>query len=171
MDMSTLDELYFNWLVERVGDSDSRNPRRRKWKLLRQLYSTEFVWLVPNDDNRAEEGKYLRWGFVDANELIIDEQDEWMQLGCSMLEMLVALAKRYAFLNDEDIQDKFWEMLKNAGLDKPRMTEQYIENVIDRIIWRTYDSSGRGGLFPLEHSEKDQRAVELWYQLNEYASR
>jgi hypothetical protein len=36
------------------------------------------------------------------------------------------------------------------------------------VIWRTYDRRGHGGLFPLQRSNRDQRRVEIWYQLSEY---
>jgi hypothetical protein len=70
----------------------------------------------------------------------------------------------------------FWQMLENLGLahisDKlyssgPRM-DSFIDNVIDRLIYRRYSPDGHGGLFPLEFPHEDQRGVELWYQLNAY---
>ena len=43
-----------------------------------------------------------------------------------------------------------------------------VADAMAAIIWRTYDSNGYGGLFPLRNPREDQRKVELWYQLNAY---
>lgn len=59
-----LDEQYLKWLYRQVASSKYRNPARTYWSLLRQLYTTEFVWTVPNDDNRVEDGRDLRYEFL-----------------------------------------------------------------------------------------------------------
>jgi hypothetical protein len=43
-----------------------------------------------------------------------------------------------------------------------------VDEILERVIGRTYRPDGRGGFFPLRYAEKDQREVELWYQLNAY---
>ncbi len=140
---------------------------------MRQLYVKEFVWLIPNDDNRAEDGKALRYEFI--NEQGIDEVDqEWLDLGCSFLEMLIALARRAAFESDDEVVEWFWRFIFNLGLNNhtdsayTRETEREVDNVLDTVIFRTYDADGLGGLFPLTHPRQDQRKVELWYQLAAY---
>lgn len=140
---------------------------------MRQLYVKEFVWLIPNDDNRAEDGKALRYEFI--NEQGIDEVDqEWLDLGCSFLEMLIALARRAAFESDDEVVEWFWRFIFNLGLNNhtdsayTRETEREVDNVLDAVIFRTYDADGLGGLFPLTHPRQDQRKVELWYQLAAY---
>lgn len=140
---------------------------------MRQLYVKEFVWLIPNDDNRAEDGKALRYEFI--NEQGIDEVDQaWLDLGCSFLEMLIALARRAAFESDDEVVEWFWRFIFNLGLNNhtdsayTRETEREVDNVLDTVIFRTYDADGLGGLFPLTHPRQDQRKVELWYQLAAY---
>ena len=140
---------------------------------MRQLYVKEFVWLIPNDDNRAEDGKALRYEFI--NEQGIDEVDqEWLDLGCSFLEMLIALARRAAFESDDEVVEWFWRFIFNLGLNNhtdsayTRETEREVDNVLDTVIFRTYDADGLGRLFPLTHPRQDQRKVELWYQLAAY---
>ncbi len=39
-----------------------------------------------------------------------------------------------------------------------------IEEIIHNFVWRTYDSTGYGGLFPLDDPKEDQRKVEIWYE-------
>lgn len=171
-----LDELYFVWLYSQVGDPEIQNPNRTYWKMLRQLYTKEFVWIIPNDDNRIQDGTELRYEFVDKSELT-DVDLGWIQLGCSMLELLVGLSRRLSFEAEGESRDWFWELIVNLGLRKyndnyynakPEISEKVIDTVLDRVIWRNYEPSGRGGLFPLKHAKFDQRDVELWYQLNSY---
>jgi hypothetical protein len=167
-----LDELYFRWLCAQVTNVKLKNPARTYWSLLRQLHSKEFVWIIPNDDNRLEDGRDLRYEFVET-EGLSDVDHEWLSLGCSMLEMLVGLARRLAFEDDNNPADVwFWHMLDNLDLrrctDKSNYDMQDVEEILDNVIWRTYSRNGRGGLFPLKHADQDQREVELWYQQSAY---
>ena len=128
---------------------------------------------MPNDDNRIEDGKKLRYEFLNAQG--IDEVDpEWMSLGCSMLEMLLGLARRASFESDEASTEWFWRFIVNLGLykynDKTYTNEvsTIVDETLDRVIFRTYSPNGAGGLFPLTHPRTDQRKVELWYQLSAF---
>ena len=168
-----LEERYFRWLYSQVANVKLKNPSRTYWSLLKLLHMKEFVWIIPNDDNRLEDGRYLRYEFVNTFELE-DVDPDWMNLGCSMLEMLVGLARRLYFEDDSPVDEWFWRILDNLGLreftDDSNITEHVedVENIIDNVIWRTYRPNGRGGLFPLKHAPEDQREVELWYQMSEY---
>lgn len=169
----TLDDLYLIWLYEQVGDIKVRSRNRTYWDLFRQLYSIEFVWFIPNDDNRAADGEELRLQFLEDRGMDIFEVDpDWMGLGCSFLEMLVALARRLAFEADGEPSLWFWHMIENIGLedctDRSRYDQGKAERIVYDVIFRTYDADGHGGLFPLRHARTDQREVELWYQMNEY---
>ena len=156
-----LDEAYFTWLYAHIDVGEDR------WKLARQLYKKEFVWLIQNDDNRALDGLVLRYEFVDLYPLLPIDL-EWLDMGCSMLEMLVALSDRAAFLGEGTPQQWFWEMMENLAIYSDEPSEELIEEALDKVIWRTYNYDGEGGLFPLENPVKDQRKVEIWYQLNSY---
>lgn len=168
-----LDELYFEWLYRQVAPVSLKNPRRTYWKLLRQLYTKIFVWFIPNDDNRVADGKDLRHKFL--SEMNIDEIDDgWMDLDCSVLEMLVAFSEGVAYIDMEEQPPSawFWNFIENLDLRsyvdaKPR-SESEIDEILNRLIFRTYEKDGRGGLFPLKNPEFDQTKVELWYQANYY---
>ena len=167
-----LDELYLTWLYNQVGSVKAKRSSRTYWSLLRQLYTKEFVWFVPNDDNRAEDGKELRYEFIN-DEGLEDVDPEWVTLGCSMLELLIGLSRRLTFETDREPQYWFWEMLKNIGLESYNdkvhpYPHKEIDAILERVIWRTYDRDGHGGLFPLKRATKDQRKIELWYQLSAY---
>lgn len=174
--MSTLlDEEYFVWLYTQVGNPNLKNPSRTHWSLTRQLFTKEFLWFVPNDDNRVEDGKYLRYEFLETNG-IESPDSNWMGLGCSMLEMLIGLSRRLSWQSDGEPREWFWELLENIEIaqynDREYNTDKKIadriDEVLNRVIWRTYDQDGVGGLFPLMEADKDQRKVEIWYQLSAY---
>lgn len=166
-----LDETYLTWLYEHVASVKLKNPSRTYWKLLRVLFKTEFVWWVPNDDNRVEDGKDLREEFLAEHELDIEDQD-WLNLGCSMLEMLIGLSRRLAFEAEGEPRIWFWEMIDNLGLygynDRENFADATVREILDQVIWRTYRRDGFGGLFPLQEPKRDQTEVEIWYQLNAY---
>ena len=168
-----LDEEYLAWLQDHVK-LDVKG--REYWSLLRKMYQTEFIWFVPNDDNRVGDGLDLRHDF--AMQYGVDDED-WLQLGCSFLEMLVALANRYSFEGDiNDPSTAFWQLVNNLELNKytdsycrPRLQkcEDEIKEILDTVIWRLYDEDGVGGIFPLRHgASEDQRKVEIWYQMHNY---
>jgi hypothetical protein len=166
-----LDEEYFVWLYGQVANPNARNRRRLYFNLFRQMYSTECIWLVPNDDARLQDGKDLRHEFILLN-AIEDVDSRWLNLECSFLEMLIALARRIAFETDGNVDTCFWLMLGNIELHECSDAYEYnpeaVAEVIDRVIWRQYDPNGFGGLFPLQRPDKDQTKVELWYQLAAY---
>lgn len=171
----TLDDLYLEWLYNHVAAAGNPNPNRSYWTLIRHLYVRQFTWSVPNDDNRAEDGRYLRHEFLDDTGYILDDVGQmWFDLECSVLEMLIALAGRAAFQSGKGSGDWFWHFMDNLGLrymtdaNFGLAEEREVEEVLDRLINRTYSGNGEGGLFPLRGTKEDQREVELWYQMSTY---
>lgn len=169
----TIDDRYFEWLYAKFGAVSNRNPARSYWNLFRLLYSREFVWMVPNDDNRVEDGKALRYEFI--NEQGTDGVDVlWLELGCSTLEMLVALAGRASYETSKEPGEWIWKFMQNLNLVRytdDTWTERAaasVERKIDALVYRTYSPTGHGGLFPLRNPVEDQRNVELWYQMSAY---
>jgi len=166
-----LDELYLTWLYRQVGSIRLKNPARTYWSIVRLLYTKEFVWFVPNDDNRVEDGRDLRYEFIDK-ERLDDVEPEWIELGCSFLEMLIGLSRRLSFIAEGEPRLWFWQLLENLGLnnyaDNTQIPTEEVDEKLDIVIWRTYRRDGRGGLFPLRRAAKDQRSVEIWYQLSAY---
>jgi len=165
-----IEDVYFNWLYTKVASVDVPTPSTTYYTLLRDLHSTEFVWLVSGDDNRAEDGLGVRREFF--TQMRLDEDIPWMFLGCSVLEMLIAFSRRAEFDTDIPARDWFWTFLRNLHLDdlcdaRYRISER-VAQVMDQFIWRTYLPNGEGGMFPLRDPPEDQRKVELWYQFCEY---
>lgn len=166
-----IEELYFQWLYGLVSNPAPTSLRNSYWNLLRFLHQKEFVWFVLNDDNRAEDGASLRLEFVQENPHI-HASDNWLELGCSFLEMLIGLSRRLEFETDGAARAWFWHLLKTIHIsefsDLHELPVDTVNETVDRVIWRTYEPDGSGGLFPLANPRKDQRAVEIWYQLNSY---
>lgn len=166
-----LDELYLQWLYGQVCEINVKSRSRTYWSLFRLLYTKEFIWLVPNDDNRVEDGRDLRIEFL--HDLGIDTVDRnWMELGCSFLEMLIGLSRRLEFESESSAQDWFWHLLNVLDLDiyadNIQIPHEDVEDILNRVIFRTYRKDGQGGLFPLRHPHEDQTQVQIWAQLNAY---
>jgi len=176
-DNQTID-LYFMWLSDTVMIGEVGPKRNSYWFLAKQLYKKGFFWTVPNDDNRGVDGTLLREKFEFATNFrtykAIDRGP------CNMLEMLVALAERVeSAMIEPKAGDQtvrwFWEMMANCGLDK-YTDEAYVnlngmimvDEILNKILERTYHRNGDGGLFPLKDAKKDQRKVEIWYQMSAY---
>lgn len=162
-------QVYFNWLSSMVmGTSE----KARYNVLVTQLFLTDFTWFIPNDDNRGFEGIELR------NRYYEETGHNYYEEKVSFLEVLIALSIRCHDMSGEmTVKKWFWKLMNNVGLDY-FIDERYrigtaasaVHEIVDRILNRTYERSGEGGLFPLrkKNIRNDQRRVELWYQMCEY---
>lgn len=174
--MEPLDERYFVWLYSLVARPDIQDPESTYWSLLKQLYDKQFVWFVSRDDNRTEDGKELRLAFLRHEGLQRSDVDpHWIEIGCSFLELAIALSGRLQYETDPDsnLAYWFWEVLmENIGLhdynDAAGFEHCDVDEVLNRVIFRQYEPDGKGGFFPLEHPRQDQRSLELWHQLSAY---
>lgn len=172
--LAQLKESYLKYLYGIIF----RHPSEANyWLLVNCLFKIPFYWSVPNDDNRAEDGKVFRNDFSLAwfNTFYI-----WWEEECTVLEMLVGLANRMEDvlenpMKPERLGDWFILLISNLGF-KTFTDENWssdkeclIHERIDILLKRQYDPSGAGGLFPLEERRvKDQRKVEIWYQMMSY---
>lgn len=168
----TRDEIiqeYFEWLCSLVCDNKTGPTSFRS--LLAHLHSVEFRYIIPRDENRAEDGMDLRWRF--ALEYGFRDVPICLDGPCSVLEMLVALAIRCEeFMDEASVGDRtsqwFWNMVINLGLGSmtdSRFDEQFVDMTVDRFLNREYDRDGKGGLFRVRDCRRDLRKVEIWYQL------
>lgn len=171
MTPGTLDEEYLLWLYKQVRTvRTTRRSSSTYWDLFRQLFSTEFVWFVPNDDNRAADGRELRQEWISRTGKEVDAS--WLEMGCSFLELLIGLSRRLAFEGGKDGPSWFWHLINNLGLqgyhDWSNFNPEDVDDITHVVMFRTYEPDGTGGLFPIPDSPNDQRTVEIWYQLSEY---
>lgn len=171
---TTLDNLYIEWLYRNyMGAVSNPNPAKSHWELAKQLYETPFTWLIADDANRAERGKELRQDFIRECD-IEDVEINWLQIDCSVLEMLISLSCRASFETWGAPGDWFWKFLENLELNgyNDRVYSTAIMEEVDAVVrrWldREYEKDGVGGLFPRKHATQDQRHVNIWYQLQGY---
>lgn len=160
---------YFEWMFDLVcGKRFSEYTSFRK--LLTQLHSTEFIFSIPRDINRAKDGADLRRRFA----LYTGLDDLYLDEPCSVLEMMVALSIRCeeSIMDDPNIGDRtgqwFWGMINNLGLSgmpDERYDRRYVEGVLSRFLNRRYEPNGRGGLFTVNNSDRDLRKIEIWVQM------
>lgn len=163
--MKNLHERYLEYLGSQVIANKALEDHRDLFEI---MHSIEFVWIVPNDDNRLHDG-------LDVRVQWMEERDaSGLQGPVSFLEMLVGFARRANFLRDElTSQEWGWHLITNMGLHQmwdplSQRKRRKCVDIIEGVIWRTYRRDGTGGMFPLRHPEYDQRRLELWHQLNAY---
>lgn len=152
---------YFEWLVGQIHTPKSYQ------QLFRIMHRTEFHWLVANDDNRIGDALELRHEFLNGR------APRGQDGPASVLEVLVALSRRLAFIEGSEPEDCAWQLIKNLRLQRyedplSAVKVNHIKEILETLIWRNYELSGLGGFFPLRHADRDQRKVEIWYQMNAY---
>jgi len=175
---------YFQWLCDLVrcdqGDKSYYN-------LLGIMYETPFEIKIDNDSNRAVDGNEFKGAYIldiygteapkDADLYFRPEQN------CSILEMIMGISKRMAFelaedqSEDFDFYKYFWEIIENLGLkqyDDNQFGDNFvrckieIREIFSMLNNRSYKRNGVGGMFPLLFPEKNQKKVEIWYQMQAY---
>lgn len=172
----TIRDEYFEYLCSLVEDWKHQDYRG----LLKELDRIEFRWVLTRDSNRAIDGKNLRFDFCDYKGYAYEMVDDELNYPCSMLEMLVALAKRCEdqIMWDPDKGNRthvwFWQFIDNLGLGDESdynwndESLEKIDDFVDKFMSRNYFRDGFGGLFPLKNAKKDQKKVEIWYQLQSW---
>lgn len=167
---------YFVWLSDLVcGERFAEGYSFSE--LLSLLHRIEFTYLIPMDQNRAEDGINLRYRYAitsdDCPYSVPDVLDA-LDGPCSVLEMMVALALRCEedVMDDPGIGDRtrqwFWGMITNLGLGGQfdgNFNQSYIEEVVGRFLARDYAPDGQGSLFTVKYPPQDLRYVEIWVQL------
>ena len=145
-------------------------------KLLDYLHTVEFYSLVPNDDNRCADGEQFRNIFID--EVSPTKASSLPSGPCTVLEMLLGLAYRLEFelsggIHEQTASDWFWVLIENLGLDwyddvelERESSFSDVNSILEILLERRYSVNGDGGLFPLVHTIKDQRRIEIWYQMS-----
>lgn len=141
------------------------------------LYNKEFVWVVANDDNRIEDAMDLRREFLldtrFRTSFSAAQTGQFRHHYPTVLEVIVGLSRRLSFEATGIAEVWAWRLIENLELHKmkdpltPRKREQ-VEDMLDALIFRTYQPNGVGGFFPLAFSEHDQTQVEIWYQMSAY---
>ena len=128
---------------------------------------------VTRDINRIRDALGLRARYFDVD----PEEDR-----CTMYELLISLAIRICTIIEYPESPRYWffKMISNLwGGDYTELSDEEIhdgpidrkkalEHKLNNFVLRKYNKDGTGGLFPLKKPKKDQRKVEIWYQMQAY---
>lgn len=153
MEKSDARRDYFTWLNFLVEAPENYSL------LMIKLHRTAYIWIIERDGDRAADGKSLRYKYAigvtdDSKE--IDEIKDFLSGPCSVLEFLVALARRIELniMADPDIGDRtsewFREMLDNLDLlkyDDKNYSEIAVDYILNRFMERKYGDDGVGNIF------------------------
>jgi hypothetical protein len=172
----TLRGDYLAWLHEELT-RESKYPDRTYLDLVTAMFDKEFPWdtrlpwCIPMDDNRLADGMELRAEFSVAYG--IPRSDMLCLNPCSFVEVLLGLSRRLSFVAGGSAHRWAWQLVENLELHRmwdrlSRSKMHRVGRILDTVIQRQYGPDGSGGFFPLAWAERDQREVELWYQLNAY---
>lgn len=169
---------YFHWLSDLV--CGNRYSKQTSYSdLLMHLHNIEFTYVIPMDQNRAEDGLDLRYrfavtqGYKSSADLVVD----YLGGSCSVFEMMVALAVycEEEIMDDPTVGDRtgqwFWGMVSNLGLGamyNSRFDRAYVDDTIAKFLNREYEPDGRGGLFRVRNCDHDMRDMEIIDQLYRY---
>lgn len=175
-DKKYMNDKYLDFLYSLVKKKSTKYTYR---KLFDQLFETDFYWDLELDANRATDGIAIRSIFADKHPAAVGTVgfDEINKCGCSVLEMLLGLANRmngdvnFNTDNLKKISANFWILLNNLGIgdsDDIVYDRDKVYEVLNTLLNREYDEDGTGGLFPLKNAEKDQKKVEIWYQMQSF---
>lgn len=170
-----MNDPYFQWLCYRVGIPGKRHFLRMAEELHELIFRPGDQ--IETDKNRANDGLQLRVEFMTRYGVSGSAENRGP---CTMLEFLIGLAQRMSYVMGTDDNDLhtahyFWAMIENIRLGKlsdERYEELngdfFVQEAVDRILFRTYEWNGDGGLFPLKHCRHDQRKTEIWYQMQNW---
>lgn len=167
---------YFEWMYELMCEGRFAGTITYR-KLFTFLHDTTFVYFVPYDENRAEDGVALRYRYCVYHDC--EDLEYYLDGPCSVLEMMVALAIRCEenIMNDPEKGDRtaqwFWSMISSLGLSGMtdyNFDEYLVGDIIDCFMNRDYSPDGKGGLFTIKRWDRDARDVEIWHQLLAYCN-
>ena len=155
-------EGYLRFLYDLVSDP---NAEFFYETAMASMLDIEFIPYIGNDTDRALDGLMLRHLYGHKIDGIIPE--------CTMLEMIIGLCMRLQEEFEDEFEDNtygYWfsEIMNNLKIEEDCEDEDYIFEVVTDARDRRYDFNGNGGFFPLKHASRDQRKVEIWYQMSEY---
>ena len=180
MTLTRLNREYFAWLTSQIGIH--KNNKNTYDDLFAKMHDVEFIWTVPNDDNRVADGIEVRKEFLDSIIHRVDRVkvlETFFERGVSVLEVLIALSRRAEFIGSGAFpgsDDKLfwtWHLIENLGLHSfhdplTNRNSEKVDEILDALVWRTYERDGRGGFFPLKNPKENQLEKEIWDQMNAY---
>ena len=166
-EFESVEDEYFRWLANTIDDAPGIRERR---DLYIQLHNTVFLWspMVPNDRNLLGHVASKRAQFEEYWLVAPALHERFYNKPATVFEVLLTISDHMAFLVNGSAARCFRLLLANLELDC-RSTRSEIDEKLVIFMERRYDNDGSGGgLFPLHAPDRNQRRVELWYQINAY---
>lgn len=195
-----LKEMYFNWLytLSGLGINDVIKDYSKE-EFGRLLHDIEFKKFDEHDDSRADDGMGYRYLFattmrdayfsqLDYEEFMANLQEALKGKNCSMLEMMVSLAdkmenimsdpkypnRRYQWVNKMVVSMGLQGYTAKAIKENPNWKKE-VKDACERVCTRTYEPSGKGGLFyvvsVVPDDVPDMRTISLYQQMLVYANK
>lgn len=169
---------YYEWLVGIFADADRTlfNPRDYS-KLLKKLYSTTFIVKEYDDLHRSGDGLFMRSCFSTEVGLNDFKMEQFMDIPCNMLEMLVGLSARIEreYLGGDWEEGNrtwlwFYSMLDSLGLSGMK-NRSYASGEVEDILFEfmnyEVESNGKGSLFYIPGTADGAR-LNIWAQMDRW---
>jgi len=164
---------YFDYLVEKV--CDKKHKRVDYIPLLDLLHSIPFTVVIEMDENRVNDGAFLRERYLQSEDLyayLYEFDDEKV----SCLEVLIGIADRLEYevgniMEGDHTSDRFWLLLRNLDIEK-YTSDNYKPLVVKEKVrnWMMlkYKKNGVGSIFPVKHSQKNMKSLQICDQMSIY---
>ena len=152
---------YYDFLMNLVG----ANPDTY---LFRYLYKVNYIWTIPLDKNRAQDGIDLRCLYANLYHLSADEYNViFGNEPCSVLEMLIAFAIRIendfmASAEGDRTSTWFEMMIRNLFGDSDDLKTKNSRGKIDHALLAFFNHE----ISPFPIPEMQISNMQLWDQLN-----
>lgn len=176
-------EIYFDALRQ---EAFSAKVNRGTYEgVLRVLHDIPFSWDIWSDENRAGDAiTYRQYGFLGQQTDLSAVDKEWLTYWSlaspSVFEVLMACARRFVEYFGGHTAYYFGHMFRNLNLDRypgRALDAEHAEVIREKLnAWMSHQIApdGTGSPFPLANpvtkSSIDMRAVDIWAQMNAYAS-
>lgn len=178
-----LTETYFDWL--RSEAFTNRVNRREYEGCLRTIHDIPFYWIMWQDENRAGDALSFRQHDFLGFQQDLDSLDQvwlgvWAMSSPSVLEVLLAIARRWSFYFEGSVAYYFGHLFRNMGYDRhpgrvlgATSTEQ-VRSKTQVWLARQFEFNGVGSPFPINEQGVlnviDTRTVDIWTQMNMYSA-
>jgi hypothetical protein len=178
-----LTETYFGWLC---SEAFSLATERREYEgLLRELHDIPFYWTIWSDENRAGDALAFRQFEFLNYQNGLDGVDQmwlanWATASPSVLEVLLAIARRWTYYFEGDIQPYFGHLFRNMGFDRypgrvlSSGSKERLRLKVDDWLSRQFKPNGQGSPFPVDNMRVldiiDMRKIDIWGQMNAYSA-
>lgn len=176
-----LEETYFDWLK---SECFSESSERREYEgVLRVLHDIPFYFTIWSDENRAGDALSFRRSEFLGTQRDLDHLDQhwlhdWAEASPSVLEVLLAMARRWSWYFEGSVPFYFAHMFMNMKFDRSpgRHLVPVAANAVrarcDDWMSRQFKPNGDGSPFPIHHALEvvDFTKVDIWAQMNAYSA-